>query len=163
MVPPNGSRERGGPHRILPSPAARLQAVVQGDAEVAIAARRRPPPLGPAVAARLGGINAHAQIELGIAGTACRAGMASASASRRAAVRLSARRETGKEQSVRVRHDEGVATHIGPEPCAGIREGAGEASAGDQENKIRCHFDTNDSDLPQREVCCTNDCQFARS
>ena len=43
---------------------------------------------------------------------------------------------------MRVRHDEGVATHIGPEPCAGIREGAGKASAGDRENKIRCHFDT---------------------
>ena len=27
--------------------------------------------------------------------------------------------------------DEGVAIHIGPEPCAGIREGAGEASAGE--------------------------------
>ena len=32
---------------------------------------------------------------------------------------------------MRVRHDEGVATHIGPEPCAGTREGAGEASAGE--------------------------------
>ena len=32
---------------------------------------------------------------------------------------------------MRVRHDEAVATHIGPEPCAGIREGAGEASAGE--------------------------------
>ena len=28
--------------------------------------------------------------------------------------------------------DEGIANHIGPEPCAGIREGAGEASAGDR-------------------------------
>ena len=28
--------------------------------------------------------------------------------------------------------DEGVANHIGPEPCAGIREDAGEASAGDR-------------------------------
>ena len=27
--------------------------------------------------------------------------------------------------------DEGVATHIGPEPCVGAREGTGEASAGD--------------------------------
>ena len=27
--------------------------------------------------------------------------------------------------------DEGVATHIGPEPCAGVREDAGEASAGE--------------------------------
>ena len=41
------------------------------------------------------------------------------------------RRETGKEQMVRVHYDEGVAIHIGPEPCAGIREGAGEASAGE--------------------------------
>jgi hypothetical protein len=32
---------------------------------------------------------------------------------------------------VQVPHDEGVATHIGPEPCAGTREGAGEASAGE--------------------------------
>lgn len=30
-----------------------------------------------------------------------------------------------------VRHDEGVATHIGPEPCVIIREGEGEASAGE--------------------------------
>src|SRR6476619_4873517 len=40
------------------------------------------------------------------------------------------RRETGKEQVVQVHCDEGVANHIGPEPCAGIREDAGEASAG---------------------------------
>ena len=26
--------------------------------------------------------------------------------------------------------DEGIANHIGPKPCAGIREGVGEASAG---------------------------------
>jgi hypothetical protein len=32
---------------------------------------------------------------------------------------------------VRVRHDEGLAIRIGPEPCAVSREGAGEASAGD--------------------------------
>jgi len=31
---------------------------------------------------------------------------------------------------VKVRHVEGVVTRNGPEPCAGIREGAGEASAG---------------------------------
>ena len=42
------------------------------------------------------------------------------------------RRETGKEQTVRVRYDEGVATHIGPEPCVSTREGAGEASAGER-------------------------------
>jgi len=31
---------------------------------------------------------------------------------------------------VKVHCDEGVVTHIGPEPCVGIREDAGEASAG---------------------------------
>ena len=30
-----------------------------------------------------------------------------------------------------VHYDEGVATHIGPKPCAAIREGVGEASAGE--------------------------------
>jgi hypothetical protein len=33
---------------------------------------------------------------------------------------------------VRVHCDEGVANHIGPEPCAGIRENAGEASVGER-------------------------------
>jgi hypothetical protein len=33
---------------------------------------------------------------------------------------------------VQVRHDEGVAIHIGPEPCAFAREGRGEASAGER-------------------------------
>ena len=32
---------------------------------------------------------------------------------------------------MRVHYNEGVAIHIGPEPCAGIREGVGEASVGD--------------------------------
>ena len=32
---------------------------------------------------------------------------------------------------MRVRRDEGVANRIGPEPCAGVREGTGEASAGE--------------------------------
>ena len=31
---------------------------------------------------------------------------------------------------MQVHCDEGVAIHIGPEPCAGIREGVGEASVG---------------------------------
>ena len=42
------------------------------------------------------------------------------------------RRETGKEQMVKVRHDEGVANRIGPEPCVSVREGRGEASAGER-------------------------------
>ena len=33
---------------------------------------------------------------------------------------------------MRVRRNEGVAIHIGPEPCAVIREGDGEASAGER-------------------------------
>ena len=31
---------------------------------------------------------------------------------------------------MQVLYDEGLAIHIGPEPCAGVREGVGEASAG---------------------------------
>ena len=42
------------------------------------------------------------------------------------------RRETGKEEVVQVHCDEGVANHIGPEPCAVIREGVGEASVGER-------------------------------
>ena len=44
---------------------------------------------------------------------------------------------------VQVHYGEGVASHAGPEPCVGTREGAGEASAGERigqplsrENKI---------------------------
>jgi hypothetical protein len=33
---------------------------------------------------------------------------------------------------VKVHCDEGVATHIAPEPCAGAREGASEASVGER-------------------------------
>ena len=32
---------------------------------------------------------------------------------------------------MQVPHGEGVAIHIGPESCAGVREGVGEASAGE--------------------------------
>ena len=32
---------------------------------------------------------------------------------------------------MKVRHDEGVANHIGPEPCAAVREDGDEASAGE--------------------------------
>src|SRR5438094_8610834 len=41
------------------------------------------------------------------------------------------RRETGKEHVVKVHCDEGVATHIGPESCAGAREGIREALTGE--------------------------------
>ena len=33
---------------------------------------------------------------------------------------------------MQVRYDEGIANHIGPEPCAGFREDVGEASVGDR-------------------------------
>jgi len=41
------------------------------------------------------------------------------------------RRDTGKVSVVRVHYDEGIASHIAPEPCAGIREEVSEASAGE--------------------------------
>jgi len=33
---------------------------------------------------------------------------------------------------VKVHDDEGIANRIGPKPCAGIREGVGEASVGER-------------------------------
>ena len=33
---------------------------------------------------------------------------------------------------MQVHYDEGVAVHIGPEPCAGVREDVGEASVGER-------------------------------
>jgi hypothetical protein len=42
---------------------------------------------------------------------------------------IAVRRQTGNEQSVQVRHDEGVAIHAGPEPCVAVRKGGGAASA----------------------------------
>ena len=33
---------------------------------------------------------------------------------------------------MQVHYDEGIANHIGPKPCAGIREDVGEASAGER-------------------------------
>ena len=38
--------------------------------------------------------------------------------------------ETGEEQAVKVRYDEGEAIRIDPEPCAGVRKDVGEASVG---------------------------------
>src|ERR1700674_298826 len=40
---------------------------------------------------------------------------------------------------VQVHRDEGVANHIGPEPCAGIREGVGEASVGERVGQPLSH------------------------
>jgi len=47
-----------------------------------------------------------------------------------AGVKLTVRRETGKEYGVKVSDDKDVASHIDPKPCGGAREDAGEASAG---------------------------------
>src|SRR5208337_4436010 len=43
---------------------------------------------------------------------------------------MTVRREAGEEQVAPVHCDEGIANHIGPEPCAVGREAGGEASAG---------------------------------
>jgi len=37
---------------------------------------------------------------------------------------------------VQVHYDEGVAIHIGPEPCAGLREDVGEASVGERTGQL---------------------------
>ena len=42
------------------------------------------------------------------------------------------RRETGKEQEVRVLYDEDLASHIGPESCGQAREGMVEALTGER-------------------------------
>ena len=36
---------------------------------------------------------------------------------------------------MQVLHEEGVANHLGPEPCVGTREGDGEASAGERKGQ----------------------------
>src|SRR5262249_58720637 len=53
------------------------------------------------------------------------------SASVQAVTRVSAPGETGKEYVVKVHCDEGVAIHVAPDPCAGVREDVGEASVGE--------------------------------
>jgi len=50
---------------------------------------------------------------------------------------------------VEVRYDEGVATHIGPEPCVCAREGAGEASAGE---RIGQPLSRESKDIPGADV-----------
>ena len=40
---------------------------------------------------------------------------------------------------MRVHYDEGIANHIGPEPCAGIREDVGEASVGERAGQPLSH------------------------
>jgi hypothetical protein len=49
---------------------------------------------------------------------------------------------------VKVHDDEGLATHIGPEPCVGVCEDAGEASAGERTGQpwSRERFLTPDAD-----------------
>ena len=57
--------------------------------------------------------------------------------------------ETGKEWRVRVPYDEGIANRVGPEPCAGAREGTGEASVGECASK-REHSPEIDRDRSSR-------------
>jgi hypothetical protein len=40
---------------------------------------------------------------------------------------------------VKVHYDEGVANHIAPKPCAGLREDVGEASAGERAGQPLSH------------------------
>ncbi|MBP0633411.1 hypothetical protein [Cupriavidus sp. AcVe19-1a] len=40
---------------------------------------------------------------------------------------------------MRVHYDEGIANHIAPEPCAGIREDVGEASVGERAGQPLSH------------------------
>ncbi len=40
---------------------------------------------------------------------------------------------------MQVHYDEGIASHIGPEPCAGIREDVGEASVGERAGQPLSH------------------------
>ena len=40
---------------------------------------------------------------------------------------------------MQVHYDEGIANHIGPEPCAGIREDVGEASVGEHTGQPLSH------------------------
>ena len=54
------------------------------------------------------------------------------SASVQAVTRVSAPGETGKEYVVKVHCDEGLAIHVAPDPCAGVREDVGEASVGER-------------------------------
>jgi hypothetical protein len=53
---------------------------------------------------------------------------------------------------VRVRYGEGIANHIGPEPCAGAREGTGEASVGEHIgqvlSRVRLHIPDADAVAP---------------
>ena len=49
------------------------------------------------------------------------------------------RRETGKEQGVQVPCNEGLANHIGPEPCSVDREVGAEASAGERAGQPLSH------------------------
>ena len=49
---------------------------------------------------------------------------------------------------MKVRYDEGLAIRIGPEPCVGTREGAGEASAGEHIGQPLSRESLNQSRVP---------------
>jgi hypothetical protein len=68
--------------------------------------------------------------------------------------------ETGEKQAVQVRHDEGVAVRIVPEPCAVVREDYGEASAGactgqplSRDNKVSLGADAFDNAKGHTDGC----------
>ena len=44
--------------------------------------------------------------------------------------------DTGKEPEVQVLYDEGLANHIGPEPCGGLREETDEKSVGGHGDEV---------------------------
>jgi len=61
---------------------------------------------------------------------------------------------------VRVRYDEGLATHIGPKPCGRVREGTREASAGEQ---ARPAIEPRKSDRPGCRRCYDGGRQHGRA
>jgi hypothetical protein len=64
---------------------------------------------------------------------------------------------------VEVHYDEGVAAHIGPEPCAGLREEVGEASVGERIGQplSRERFFFPDADVVQETEGKTGGCDSA--
>ena len=61
-----------------------------------------------------------------------RAGWAECSPAKTEFMNCQSAGQTGKEQGVKVSHNEALATHIDPESCICIREGVGEALTGDR-------------------------------
>ena len=62
------------------------------------------------------------------------------------------RRETGEEEVVKVHCTEGIASHSGPESCAVVREGGGEALTG---VRIGQPLSRETMNIPERRRFCT--------